>query len=84
MGRQIIKQPDGKYALFSTISDGFLIRDTTPEGIVEFLMEDSRRDLQEYVDQVIEKLDAGRRPYYQFTLSWKEAVKLDERNHRDV
>ena len=38
MSRQIIKQPNGKYALFSSVVDDFVLIDADPNEIVEELV----------------------------------------------
>lgn len=75
MGYQVIRQPDGKLAVFSSIVDCWAVYDGSPEEIVEWFAEkaaeDARRDAQRVIDAVM----AGepRKAYYQFTMTFDEA-----------
>jgi hypothetical protein len=76
MGEQIIKQPDGKLAVFSSMVDGFIVTDATPEELIEWraerAAEDSRRTTRIQIEQV---LSGKPRPYGSFTLTWETAVR---------
>ncbi|MBZ5660029.1 MAG: hypothetical protein LAO08_06440 [Acidobacteriia bacterium] len=84
MGRQIIQQPDGKFAVWSSNSDSFLMIDATKQEIVDEFAEEARRDAVEHVEQIFTKLANGIKPYYQFTLTWEEAIADYERIHKKV
>jgi hypothetical protein len=81
MGNQIIKQPDGLYAVFSSIVDGFVMYNCTPQEIVNEWVKEERIRLTESVKRIIEALDAGEKPYHQFTMSWAEALAEHECRH---
>lgn len=72
---QIIKQPNGLYCLFSSNEDDFVLFNATPEEIVEELASDYRKEMEEKVQKIIEKLGAGGKPYYQFTKSFQDALE---------
>jgi hypothetical protein len=85
MGRQIIKQPNGLYAVWSTIIDNFvyinedrgeLIKSLTDEAINEI-----KEKTKEKVNKTIDELESGKKPYYQFTMTWKEAIKTIKNIH---
>jgi hypothetical protein len=82
MGQQIIKQPDGKLAVFSSVVDAFIIVDATPEEILEWraeqAAEDARRATQRELDAVL--ADDPRRVYFQFARTWEEASEMDRKN----
>lgn len=78
MGQQIIKQPNYKYAVFSSISDGFIICDATREQIVDLLVENERERIQASTERIFKLLDEGGKPYHQFTMTWEEALKKHE------
>ncbi len=75
MGHQIIKQPDGLLAVFSTVTDSWILYDATPGELVEYYAEraarDARRSAQETVGSVL--ADDARSKYYQFTMTFDEA-----------
>ncbi|MFK0288329.1 hypothetical protein ACIQVL_48835 [Streptomyces sp. NPDC090499] len=82
MGQQIIKQPDGKLAVFSTVVDAFIVIDATPEEILDWRAEEAaneaRRTAQRHLDHVL--ADEPERSYFQFTMTWEEASQKDREN----
>jgi hypothetical protein len=82
MGHQIIKQPDGRFVIFSSITDTIIVYDAFAAEIVEYFAEkaaeDARRQVRRILDAVSE--DRPREAYYQFTLTWAEALEMDERH----
>lgn len=81
MGQQIIKQPDGKWAVWSTNVDDFVLIDATPEEIVEAWVEEFRQNAVRTVGETIRRLEAGEKPYAQFTRSWNEALATIKEVH---
>jgi len=81
MGKQIIKQPNGKFALWSTIIDHFICYDCTEEDLVKFQLQDYEKKIREDMHSRIEILNKGEQAYHQFTISWEEALDLMKDNH---
>lgn len=83
MGSQIIRQPDGMYAVFSSETDTIVVWDATEDEIVEYYVEiaaeRARRDVQRVLGHV--RADEPRRAYFQFALTWSEALVKD-REHQ--
>lgn len=79
MGQQIIRQPDGKLAVFSTITDSFIVVDATREEIIEWRAEEAAEQARERTEVELKRvLDEGNdRPYRQFTLTWEQAAQKD-------
>lgn len=79
MGQQIIQQPDGKLAVFSTVVDAFIVVDATPEEIVEWRAEEAAERAREQTRRELDKVLAGdsRGAYFQFAKTWEEAAELD-------
>ena len=75
MGQQIIKQPNGKYCLFSSVVDNVTYYDMTKEVIVEVWTEKAKKDFEEKVNDIVNKLDKGEKPYFQFTLDYEEMLQ---------
>jgi hypothetical protein len=73
MSRQIIKQPNGKYAVFSSNTNSFIIENCTREELEIFYIEEEKAKIKNILDIIIGKLDAGIKPYYQFTMTYEEA-----------
>ena len=76
MGHQIMKQPDGKYAVWSTIVDDFILLNASPENIIEMEIEYQRSRIESGVRDIVNKLNEGFKPYFQFTVSFEEAMEL--------
>lgn len=76
MSCQIIRQPDGKFAVFSSIVNHFVTTDATREEITEKLAKQAADDRRAEVDQIFCKLAAGEKPYHQFTMTWDEACQM--------
>ena len=74
MGHQIIKQPDGLYAVFSSFTDTWIMSGATREELLDYYAgkaaEDARRGAANTIDLVDEN---PRRVYYQFTMTFEEA-----------
>lgn len=79
MGQQIIKQPDGRLAVFSSITDTFIIVDATPEEIVEWRAEQAAAKERERTQRELDAVLANdpRRVYFQFTRTWEEAAQTN-------
>ncbi len=81
MGHQIIKQPDGRYASWSSIVSDFVILDATPEQIIAIRVEEARVEITRKVGEVVGKLEKGEASYYQFTKTWDEACAWAKEVH---
>jgi len=79
MGWQIIKQPDGKFAIWSSIVDNFIFVNCDADEVVAAFVEDATKDLERSVREKLEKVEADKPAYYQFTKTWDEAIE-DIRN----
>ena len=84
MSHQIIKQPNGLYAVWSSNVDHFILLDATPKEIVDFETKEATRGIERSVELLVESLDKGGKPYYQFTMSWDKAVEMIERIHKET
>lgn len=80
MGQQIIQQPDGKYAVFSTTTDTFAAWDATPEEIIEWRAKDAADRSREATRVELARVQDpnNQRPYAQFTLTWDRAIQLHQ------
>lgn len=79
MAEQIIRQPDSKFAVFSTMADDFVVLDATPLEIVEWRVKQAARAAEESavreIAAVMSQQGVRPAPYYQFTLTWEQAVE---------
>lgn len=81
MGHQIIKQPNGTYAIWSSVVDSFIVTDCTQADLVEHFLERERDSIERHVTRVLDDLNAGKPPYAQFTLTFDEAVQTIRELH---
>jgi hypothetical protein len=86
MGKQIIRQPNGRYAIFSTGTDTIHMWDATADEVVEHFVERAVEDARREWRRIVECVAAGepRRVYYQFTMTWEEALELDREHGGEV
>ena len=75
MGHQIIKQPDGKLAVFSNGVDAWIITDASPAWLEEYYVEAAAQAARLSARETMEKVLAGRSSevYCQFTMTFSEA-----------
>jgi len=80
VGRHIIKQPNGKLAIWSTIVDTFIMTDATPEEYIAFRIEEETERVKKDLTEIFAKLDKGER-YAHTVYQWDEALKILEEIH---
>lgn len=74
MGRQIVKQPNGLYAQWSSVVDDFTLIDATKADMIADFVEAETARIHAQVSKVIETLESGGKPYNQFTMTWEECL----------
>jgi len=79
MGRQIVKQPDGKYSCWSTVVDGFIEKDLTKEEYIEFRAQEAYEDKKEEMEKAFEAIAKGQGNRY--TRDYNECLELIEEIH---
>lgn len=57
MGRRIIKQPDDRFAVFSTVVDNFVYVNCTEKELIEYLARDAAKHSREDTKRRLEHLD---------------------------
>jgi DNA-binding IclR family transcriptional regulator len=78
MGYQIIKQPDGLLAILSSHTDTLVVWDADRVEVIDWFIEIEVARVKAEVGAKIDLVETGeKRPYYQFTRTWDEAVALD-------
>lgn len=80
--RQVFKQPDGRYAEYSTIVDSFVRINATKEEVIaaaeRYAAEEARRNYE----RIFEGIENGTYPSSHFSITWEEAVKNHNQNSR--
>jgi len=79
MAWQVIKQPNGRFLIFSSIVDMILFRDCSRAQIEALYIEDSRQKQQYAITRLMDTIERGENPYFQFALSYEEAIKADKK-----
>ena len=82
MGHQIIQQPDGKLAIFSTGVDSWIVMDATPDEIADYYAERAAADARRSARNTLNRVLAGkpREVYCQFAMTFDEANQ-ESREH---
>lgn len=80
MSEQIIKQPDGRYAIFDSTVDQIVLRDATADEITErevsVAIERAAEQARRQTPQRIARADRdGTSGYKPFGLTWTQAVE---------
>lgn len=81
MSQRIILQPDGRFAVFSTIVNDFILLDATVEEVIESRVAEEREKITASVHKIAARLSKGEAVYHQFTTTWDETIKLIEKQH---
>ena len=81
MGLQIIKQASGDYCVFSSVVDNITHFNLTKNGVINEFKHQFGIEGEIHAKDVIEKLDQGIKPYYQFTKTYNEMLDWIEEVH---
>jgi hypothetical protein len=83
---QIIKQPDGRYAVFSSVTGTLLVWDGAEDEIVEWITERAAERAREGARKTIALVAAGdeMKIYGRHGLSWGEALESDQRHNGEA
>ena len=75
MGHQIIRQPDGKLAVYSSVVDAWILVDASPDELLDYYAERAAKDARRSAQHTIDAVMAGEpnRIYCQFTMTFDEA-----------
>lgn len=81
MGRQIIKQPNGKYCVYSSIVDDVIYYDASREMLINQFTQDAKEGIAKQVNEVCDEIESGGKPYLQFTIDFDRLIKIIELHH---
>jgi len=82
MSKQIIPYGNPKkYLIYSSISDDIIVYDATDDEIIEYFAQEAAERAREQAMSVLEKLDNGTKPYFQFTKTIDEVFETIEMIH---
>ena len=80
MGRQIIKKPNGKFAIWSSIVDDFIYDDIYIKDYIQIRRDEAANQAEDDIWEIVKQLDKGK-PYAQFQMTYEEAVETRNRVH---
>lgn len=82
MGYQIIRQPDGRYALFCNITDTIARWNATEDDVVAWFVDEAAEKARHWTRFLLGHIAAGQpeRAYHQYALSWDDVLTLDREN----
>lgn len=83
MGQQIIKQPDGKYAIFSSVVDDFVALNCEPQDIIDMWLEEEKQRIERMVAEEVRKLNDPKARLRHTQVSWEEALRIRKDVHGD-
>jgi hypothetical protein len=89
MGYQVIKQPDGLFALYSSNTDQITMWDATRDDVIEFFVEAATERARVEAERIVGLIEADkpRDAYFQFAKTWEDALASDRQRggeaHRD-
>lgn len=81
MGWQIIKQPNGKFCIFSSIVDNVIYYDGTPDQIINTFIDAESSSIRKKVNGIIDQIEKGEKPYYQFTKTFDQMIETIKNIH---
>jgi hypothetical protein len=86
MGHQIIQQPDGKLAVFSSVVDAFVVLDATPEELVDWYAQEAAQEARERTQRTLDKLHSQgpQGVYGRRALTWEEASRMNQEHDGDL
>lgn len=81
MGKQIVKQPNGKYCIFSTVVDNLTHTNLTANEIIKEYQNQYGIFGKEKAEKIINQLENNEKPYFQFNYSIEEILEIIKLNH---
>jgi hypothetical protein len=84
MANQIIKQPNGKYAIWSSVVDGFILCNLDSFELFDYFDQEARSETRRKVNEILTKLENDEKPYAQFTMTWEEATKEHNKTYEPI
>ena len=68
MGHQIVRQPNERFAIWSTVVDNFIAYDCTPEDWIQMRIKEEEKLIRKNVMEIVKNLESGQNGYKSRTL----------------
>lgn len=72
---QIVKQPDGRYCIWSTVSDRLILVDLGSDEVISFFAAEASERAREDTIRTLNRLDAGDPPGGQLATTWADVSR---------
>jgi thymidylate kinase len=82
MGRQIIRQPDGNYCVYSGDIDSFVMVNADQALLLKLLGEEARQRTIESTKDILRRIEKGENSHRPFTMTYEEAAAKDKESGR--
>ena len=80
MAYQIVKKSNKKFAVWSTIADDFVLDDASKRQVENLFINEAILRQKENLKEIFDKIKTGMKPYYQFTMTYQEMLKIRKIN----
>lgn len=84
MGQQVIKQPDGLFALFDTRVDHVTVWDATRDEMIDHLADEACQRTRLAIRKLVDEVAEGVAQYRGRALTWDQAVARDADHDGDL
>lgn len=74
MARQIIKQPNGLFCVWSSVVDDFIMMNATPQDIIDCWVLEEKEEIENRVKDVTDQISKGENPYHGHVKTFSERV----------
>ncbi len=81
MGLQVIKQPDDRFAIWSSNVDNFVVMGADREEVIDHFVEVASKKAREYIVDKLIKIEDDEKAYFQFSRSFKDCLETIEQVH---
>jgi len=81
MAEQIIKQPNGLYCIYSSTEENITYYNLTAKDIVKIKVKAYKKTLTKKINELVDKLDNGERPYYHQTMGVDAMITTINETH---
>lgn len=81
MAYQVMKQPNGKLAVWCTVGQEIVVYDATVDDVIDYMVAQQRILITQHVERIVADVVAGKPFYGSRTLSWGDALEYMKRQH---
>lgn len=81
MGLQVIKQPDGLFAIWSGNVNNFVVMGASREDVIEYFVEVAAKRARESIIATMINIENDEKAYFQFTMSFGDCLDTIETVH---